>query len=283
MKIDSLEVKVLSIKEQLELVIGLPVNLIKLSFNDDADLLDNKSLKFYQIYHRARIQMKIFHLYETLINDVVHESLENLKSNGIFQNEPFSSPTAEYMMKKDRQNFIKDRNGIAIYVASHRGLLEVLQFIQFQCVTKEEEINLKYRTPVGRTALHVASFRSNLNVINFLLNNGIGFNVKDVNNITPLKLSEENGNDGKDCSKRLIQQKWMDNNRRNERPKSLSIRHRNSKKEHENILPFLRNDSQQPTWLKGPFMQLYFANNLSISNDFSGTMFNAPKRQTVER
>ena len=86
---------------------------------------------------------------------------------GVRQDSDFNTPNSNYMGCKARQEWLKDRAFLALYVAAHRGNQKMCE----KLIRAGADVNGK--TPLGRTALHVAAAAGHGKIVDTLLANGV--------------------------------------------------------------------------------------------------------------
>jgi hypothetical protein len=69
--------------------------------------------------------MDIWTIYLELVKSVIYGSFEQVLNQGVSKNVEWTSPAADYMFIKDKENYINERSGIAMFIASHRGNLNL--------------------------------------------------------------------------------------------------------------------------------------------------------------
>ncbi|EPY79989.1 hypothetical protein CB1_000875016 [Camelus ferus] len=145
------DMTVRELKEELDLMAGIPFNLQRLQF------LDQDS--FYQTANSQR-----------------------------FNNQQWKT-------------WVSQRAFVALYIASHRGHVEVVQYLL------EHGASCRGRTPVGRTPLHVAAAMGQLDCISLLLNHGASINARDAKGETPMSVARRLS--GSQSERRMFLFYWM--------------------------------------------------------------------------
>lgn len=91
-------------------------------------MVDHKELLYYDIIDGAILDMDIWTAYVALVKAcVLSGSIDDVLKQGVSLKVDWHSPTSDYMFKKDRVKYITDRSGIALFIASHRGNLQLLK------------------------------------------------------------------------------------------------------------------------------------------------------------
>ncbi|XP_024606198.1 ankyrin repeat domain-containing protein 60 [Neophocaena asiaeorientalis asiaeorientalis] len=95
----------------------------------------------------------------------------------------YRTTDSQHFDDKQWKKWISQRVFMALYVASHRGRSEAVQYLL------EHGANCQGRSPVGRTPLHVAAAMSRLDCISLQLNYGASVNDRDTKGETPMSLA----------------------------------------------------------------------------------------------
>jgi len=69
--------------------------------------------------------MDIWTIYLDLVKAVVSADLDLVLRQGVSKNIDWTSPAADYMFTKDKASYITERSGIALFIAAHRGYLNL--------------------------------------------------------------------------------------------------------------------------------------------------------------
>ena len=85
------------------------------------ELIDPKELSYYDVIEGAVIIMDVWTIYSDLVKSVVLGDVDLVLKQGVSKNIEWSSPAADYMFVKDKASYIDERSGIAMFIASHRG------------------------------------------------------------------------------------------------------------------------------------------------------------------
>ena len=75
----------------------------------------------------AVVVMDVWTVYLDLVKTVIAGDLDLVLKQGVCTSIEWHSPASDYMFVKDKQNYIKERSGIAIFIASHRGNLSMVK------------------------------------------------------------------------------------------------------------------------------------------------------------
>lgn len=71
--------------------------------------------------------MDVWTVYVGLVKACVFGNIDDALKQGVSLKVEWNSPTSDYMFKKDRVKYITDRSGIALFIAAHRGNIELLK------------------------------------------------------------------------------------------------------------------------------------------------------------
>lgn len=71
--------------------------------------------------------MDIWTIYVGLVQAAVGGNIDEALKQGISHEVEWKSPTADHMYTKDKNKYVAERSGIALFIASHRGNAELVQ------------------------------------------------------------------------------------------------------------------------------------------------------------
>ena len=71
------------------------------------------------------IMMDIWTIYLELVKSVIYGNFDVVLKQGVSKQIEWSSPAADYMYAKDKSKYLNERSGIAMFIASHRGNLNM--------------------------------------------------------------------------------------------------------------------------------------------------------------
>ena len=114
----------------------------------------------------------------------------------------------------DRKDALKDRSLVALYMAAHRGRLNMVN----KLLEAGSDVNAV--TPHGRTALLVAASRGHGDVMDALLEHGADSDVVDVDGETPSSIAIKHGH--KDCDRHLFMFRWQQRAKKRLQQKKMS-------------------------------------------------------------
>lgn len=172
------------------------------------------------------------------------------------------------MFKKDKEKYISERSGIALFVACHRGNINMVRSL----ISTGAQIN--YKSSFGRTPIMIALAADKIQIVDILLDACVDIDIEDENDENAVIIAKKFNN--KLGQHRLAQFKWKKRTEEEIQTKKNSKIAENKPVFMETRLPHQIFDSSQKTWFKGDFMQVYMA-NLVPPDEFSGTKLSAPK------
>ncbi|XDA82479.1 hypothetical protein R6Z07M_012355 [Ovis aries] len=173
------------LKEELDLTAGIPFNLQRLQYLDQGILMDDATLKFHDVIPGGIISLCIWHYdgWTELVLAAVEGDSSKLACLGVAEDTFYRTANSGRFDDRQWKKWISQRAFVALYVASHRGHSEAVQYLL------EHGANCQGRSPVGRTPLHVAAAMSRLDCISLLLNYGASINNKDAKGETPMSVA----------------------------------------------------------------------------------------------
>jgi len=250
------DMTIAQLKDDLEFITGIPVNLQRLSYLDDGELQDHTTVRSNEFVPGSTVQLKVWPMYQELIEAIVSNEIDWVFKLGVTHPADYHTPASDYMTKRARKAWLEERAFIALCLAAHRGHQELAQRLI------ENGADVIRTTPTGKTALHLASATGHGELVNLLLKNGADINAEDQNGNTALSVAERFGS--KVCSRYLFQFQWQ------ERAKDVKP----SKK--VPMFAHQYHDSSFPVWKRGNCAQIYVQKILR-PGEFEGTSLHAPK------
>ncbi|CAF0933556.1 unnamed protein product [Brachionus calyciflorus] len=260
-----LSMKIRDLKSCLEFICGVPYNLQRLSYLDDGELIDSKDIQYYDIIEGGVVIMDIWTIYLGLVQICSYGTIEDALKQGVSMSVEWKSPTSDYMFTRDKGKYVKERGGIALFIASHRGNLDLVKGL----LSHGADIN--YKSALGRTALMVSVVANKTDIIEYLLENNANIDLVDINGDTALSIAKKFNN--KLGQHKLTQFKWK---KRTEAELKSKNKDNDDEIFPEKRLPHQIFDSSKKTWIKGKFMQMYMM-QLVPQREFSGSGLSAPK------
>ncbi|NWZ48059.1 ANR60 protein, partial [Haliaeetus albicilla] len=156
------------LKSPLELLAGIPLHFQRLQYLDEADLPDESTFEDNDIVPGGRITMRIWRQdgWGHLVAAAAKGDTMKLAHLGVTVDFEGTMPYAELLGPEQKKEWVAHRAFIALFVASHRGHVETAKFLL------RHGADLHSKTPLGRTALHVAAVTSQCDCIELLLSYG---------------------------------------------------------------------------------------------------------------
>ncbi|XP_054836845.1 ankyrin repeat domain-containing protein 60 [Eublepharis macularius] len=196
------ELRISNLKARLELLVGIPVNFQRLQYLDEADLPDNSTFKEHVIIPGSTITMRIWSqdAWGRLARAAVRGGSHKLHHLGATKTSLFCTAFTEQMKPEERTEWLAHRSFVALFVAVHRGRLDIMEFLL------QNGADPRYQTPLGRTALHAAVVTGQLDCIEVLLNYGAQITDEDHDGLNALVLARMWGQ--KESERRLFRYRW---------------------------------------------------------------------------
>ncbi|KAG8566441.1 hypothetical protein GDO81_013253 [Engystomops pustulosus] len=229
---------------------------------------DTTSLRFNGIFPGAKLTMNIwkYDRIDELVKFAAAGELEKLKTMGVTQDSAFITANSARLTVKQRKEWLAARAGLGLYVATHRGHLNVLRFlIQNGC-------NVQYKTCCGNTPLHVAAAMGNVDCMSELLANGAQPQDTNQNGHTALDLARLCGQ--KTTERRLYLFNW-EKRSANAPPIKTHL-------DSSELFAHQKFDSKLKTWRNGTYAKRYMANLISYP-EFHGSHFSAPPKKIPDK
>lgn len=252
------DMKVSQLKDRTETATGIPLQLQRLHYIDDGELLDDHTLRSFDIVPGATLKLKVWNQWNTLVQAVAENDFEKVLSIGVTPDTQYKTAISEYMTATNKTDWLAERAFVALFIATHHGHQELCQ----KLISKGANVNGK--TASGRSPLHMAAIMGHETVLRELLEGGADMEAKDKDGKTALDLVKELGHKG--CQRQLIQFEWQ-NRAKKRRPATERPRFA-----HQYF------DSSLKTFLHGSQAQMY-CQQLLPPGEFEGTGLSAPRRK----
>ncbi|XP_042318446.1 ankyrin repeat domain-containing protein 60 [Sceloporus undulatus] len=196
------ELTIRNLKSRMELMLGIPVNFQRLQYLDEVDLDDNSTFKENDIIPGGTLTMRIWpeDAWGLLVSAAAKGRIEKLEHVGATSTSLFSTANAELMGPEEKSEWLAHRAFVALLITVRRGNLEAVEFLL------QNGADLKRKTPLGRTALHVAATSDQIDCIDILLNYGAKFNQEDQEGYTPAAIARQWGQ--KESERRIFRYQW---------------------------------------------------------------------------
>jgi hypothetical protein len=250
------DTKIKDLKIHVELVAGIPYTLQRLHYLDKADMVDTSDLKHNDIVAGATIDLKLWKTWENAVSVIAKGSLKEILALGLTLDKSWEKLDKAFY--KHKVETAKEKLQVALFLAAHRNNTELLKALL------DLGADINHRTSMGRTALHMAASQGHSECIDMMLERGASIEVFDVQGKSPVDTANAWGK--KDSERHLFLYQWQ--------TRAAKV---NPKKD-QPLMMHQQFDSKLPTWLKGDYGQIYYANTLP-PGEFSGNKLNAPLRK----
>nr|XP_027802187.1 ankyrin repeat domain-containing protein 60 [Marmota flaviventris] len=173
------------LREDLDLIVGIPFNLQRLHYLDQGDMIDDGTLKFHDVVPGGVISLSIWHYdgWIELVLAAVEGALSKLSCLGITEDSFYRTANSRYLEGEKWKRWTSQRAFVALYIASHRGHYDAVRYLL------EQGTNFLDSTPLGRTPLHVAVAMGRLDCMKLLLEHGAPIQEKDAKGETPISIA----------------------------------------------------------------------------------------------
>ncbi|XP_046328632.2 ankyrin repeat, SAM and basic leucine zipper domain-containing protein 1-like isoform X1 [Haliotis rufescens] len=249
------DMKISELKDYMEFATGIPINMQRISYLDEGDLLEHMDIRSNDIVPGATLLMRVWSQWRDLLEAVAANDDEWVFSLGVTHPSDYKTPNSEYMIKRSRRAWYEERAFVALCIAAHRGHDKLCaKLIQAGA-------NLNGTSPLGRTALHVAAAQGHGHIVDLLLEKGANIDAEDDDGNNALTIADKFGH--KSCERHLFLFRWQ------QRAKKLRPSRQVPLKPHQYY------DSKFPVWVEGGQCQLYLT-NIAPPEEFEGTALNSP-------
>ncbi|XP_062998104.1 ankyrin repeat domain-containing protein 60 [Elgaria multicarinata webbii] len=197
------ELTIKNLKSRLELLVGIPVNFQRLQYLDEVDLADDSTFRKNDIIPGGTLSMRIWpeDAWGLLVTAAAKGKIKSLKRIGATKTSYFRTANANLMGPEQRNDWLAHRMFVALFIATRRGHLEAVEFLL------QNGADLKRKTPLGRTALHVAVTSGKGECIDMLLTYGAKINDGDYEGHNAVVLARLWGQ--KESERHLSRHQWM--------------------------------------------------------------------------
>ncbi|XP_073464000.1 ankyrin repeat domain-containing protein 60 [Aquarana catesbeiana] len=257
--------KMAELKEKLELLAGIPIHLQRLSYVDEGDMPDSSTFKFNGIIPGGTVCLSIWSRdgWSDLVKAAADGNLAELKCLGVTTDSSYNTENSLRFSVKQRNEWIAARASVALYIAAHRGYLDMIRFLL------KNGANVLAKTKLGNSPLHVASAMGKCDCVDELLANGA--QTQDVNENGHTALGLARSWCQKKAERHLFLFQWR------ERAATVSA---NTHLDPSELFAHQKFDSKLKTWRSGSYAKRYMA-NLVQCKEFQGSGFSAPKKHTA--
>ncbi|XP_044515570.1 ankyrin repeat domain-containing protein 60 [Gracilinanus agilis] len=163
------------LREELDLVSGIPYHFQRVCYLDQGVLMDDSTLAFHDIVPGGTLSMYIWPQdgWKELVFAAVEGDSSKLSCLGVTEDSLYRTPHSLLLTAEKLKEWIDDRAFVALYITAHRGHSEAVRFLLANGTSSQG------RTPLGRTPLHAAAAAGQISTINLLLDHGAYLSDKD--------------------------------------------------------------------------------------------------------
>ncbi|XP_035154899.1 ankyrin repeat domain-containing protein 60 [Callithrix jacchus] len=179
------DMTVRELKEELDLMVGIPFNLQQLQYLDEGVLMDDATLTFHDVVPGGMISLRVWHHdgWTQLVLAAVEGDPSKLSCLGVTEDSFYRTANSEHFEGEKWKQWTSQRAFVALYVASHRGHVDAVQYLL------EHGASCLSRSPLGRTPLHVAAAMGQLDCISLLVRQGASIHDRDAKGETPISIA----------------------------------------------------------------------------------------------
>eukprot|EP00072_Mus_musculus_P020872 NP_081579.1 ankyrin repeat domain-containing protein 60 isoform 1 [Mus musculus] len=179
------DMTVRELKEELDLMVGIPFNLQRLHFLDRGILMDDATLKFYDVIPGALISLCIWHYdgWTELVLAAVEGDPSKMSCLGISEDTFYRTANSQHFKGEQWRQWTAQRAFVALYISAHRGHVDAVQYLLglgANCLAK---------SPLGRTPLHVVAAMGRTDCVQPLLEHGASIHDRDLKSDTPITIA----------------------------------------------------------------------------------------------
>nr|XP_003223785.1 PREDICTED: ankyrin repeat domain-containing protein 60 [Anolis carolinensis] len=191
-----------NLKSRLELLVGIPVNFMRLQYLDEVDLNEDSTFRNNDIILGGTLTLRIWSedAWGHLVTAAASGIKEMLADVGGISTSVFNTASARRMGPEKRNEWLAYRTFVALFITVRRGYLDAVELLL------QNGVDLKLKTPLGRTVLHVAVISGHIACVDLLLSYGAKITEEDYEGYTPVDLARQWGQ--KECERRLFQFQW---------------------------------------------------------------------------
>ncbi|XP_008582172.1 PREDICTED: ankyrin repeat domain-containing protein 60, partial [Galeopterus variegatus] len=179
------DMTVRELKAELDLLVGIPFNLQRLQYLDQGVLMDDTTLKFHDVVPGGIISLCIWHYdgWTELVLAAVEGDPSKLSCLGTTEDSFYRTANSEHFEGETWKQWISQRAFVALYVTSHRGHIDAVQYLL------QHGADCFSTSPLGRTPLHVAAAMGRWDCMRLLLEHGASIHNKDTSGETPITVA----------------------------------------------------------------------------------------------
>ncbi|XP_034288896.1 ankyrin repeat domain-containing protein 60 isoform X2 [Pantherophis guttatus] len=190
------------LKNRLELFVGIPVNFQRIQYLDE-DLEDESTLRKHEIVPGGTLTMRIWpeDSWGQLVAAAASGKVKKLQTVGVTQTSSFSTANSRLMTEEKRNDWLAHRAFVALFITAHRGHTRAVEYLL------QNGADVKLKTPLGRTALHVAVTSGQVECISILLDSGARVSDEDNEGHNAVQLARLWKQ--RESERRLFRHRWM--------------------------------------------------------------------------
>nr|XP_040130811.1 ankyrin repeat domain-containing protein 60 isoform X3 [Ictidomys tridecemlineatus] len=130
------------LREDLDLIVGIPFNLQRLHYLDQGDMIDDGTLKLHDVVPGGVISLSIWHYdgWIELVLAAVEGDLSKLSCLGITEDSFYRTANSRHLEGEKWKRWTSQRAFVALYIASHRGHYDMVRYLL-------EQGRQKFKTP----------------------------------------------------------------------------------------------------------------------------------------
>ncbi|XP_062058564.1 ankyrin repeat domain-containing protein 60 [Lepus europaeus] len=197
------DMTVRELKEELDLLAGIPFNLQRLQYLDQGVLMDDATLRFHDVVPGGVVSLCVWHYdgWTELVLAAVEGDPSKLSCLGITEDSFYRTTYSKHFEGETWKQWVARRACVALYITSHRGHAEAVQYLL------EHGADCSSKSPLGRTPLHVAAAMGRVDCINLLFQYGASIRDKDAKGETPIAVARRLNR--KQSERRMFLLHWM--------------------------------------------------------------------------
>ncbi|XP_039174401.1 ankyrin repeat domain-containing protein 60 isoform X3 [Crotalus tigris] len=172
-------------------------------FASTADLDDESTLRKHEIVPGATLTMRVWpeDSWGQLVAAAASGKIKRLQTVGVTQTSSFSTANSKLMTEETRNDWLAHRAFVALFMTAHRGHTRAMEFLL------QHGADVKLKTPLGRTALHVAVTSGQVECISTLLEYGARASDEDNEGHNAVQLARLWKQ--RESERRLFRHRWM--------------------------------------------------------------------------
>ncbi|KAL2078424.1 hypothetical protein ACEWY4_026109 [Coilia grayii] len=229
--------KLSELKCALEMVAGIPMDLQRLSYLDQGDLIDQTTIGQNDIIPGTTVTMAIWPY------NSWRQVVQAASSGDVWKLKNVLSRRSAANGSGDEGSYWQRRHlSTALYICAHRGHLPALRFLL------HSGADPRFQTPGGQGVLHVAAAEGRIACLRELVQAGVPKDLRDGAGLTALEVARARGQS--DAMHQLMFSHWEDRAKRLRLPSYLDS---------AELFAHQQFDSRLQTWFCGNHAQRYNA------------------------